>query len=160
MRRAACPGSYDPPTRGHLDVITRTAALFDELHVLVGTNSAKTGLFTAEERVGLLEEAIGDLPGVEVHEFAGLVVDYCRSHDIGTVVKGIRGAADVDYEARMAHMNRAMTGLETLFLPAAPQWSAVSSSLVRDIARMGGSFDQFVTPEIAARTRQKLEPGS
>lgn len=160
MRRAACPGSYDPPTRGHLDVITRTAALFDQVHVLVGTNSAKTGLFTPDERVGLLEEALAELPAVEVHVFDGLVVDYCRSHDIGTVVKGIRGAMDLDYESRMAQMNRAMTGLETLFLPAAPEWSAVSSSLVRDIARMGGSFDQFVTPAIANRTREKLDPGS
>lgn len=160
MRRAACPGSYDPPTRGHLDVIARTAALFDEVHVLVGTNSAKTGLFTAEERVGLLQQAVGELPGVEVHVFGGLVVDYCRAHDIDTVVKGIRGAVDLDYEARMAQMNRAMTGLETVFLPAAPEWSAVSSSLVRDIARMGGSFEAFVTPQIAARTRDKLDRSS
>ncbi|QGN32062.1 pantetheine-phosphate adenylyltransferase [Microlunatus sp. Gsoil 973] len=160
MRRAACPGSYDPPTRGHLDVISRTAALFDQVHVLVGTNTAKTGLFTPQERVGLLEEALADLPGVEVHVFGGLVVDYCRTHDIDAVVKGIRGAVDLDYESQMARMNRAMTGLETLLLPAAPEWSAVSSSLVRDIARMGGSFEQFVTPGIAARTRVKLDAGS
>ncbi|MBO0812985.1 MAG: pantetheine-phosphate adenylyltransferase [Microlunatus sp.] len=160
MRRAACPGSYDPPTRGHLDVIGRTAALFDRVHVLVGNNTAKTGLFTPQERVGLLEEALADLPGVEVHVFDGLVVDYCRSHDIPTVVKGIRGSVDLEYEWQMAQMNRAMTGLETFFVPAAPQWSAVSSSLVRDVARMGGDFDQFVTPGIAARTRQKLGSGA
>lgn len=160
MRRAACPGSYDPPTRGHLDVIVRTAALFDQVHVLVGSNSAKTGVFTPDERVALLQRAVAELPGVEVHVFGGLVVDYCRNHQIGTVVKGIRGSIDVDYESQMARMNRAMTGLETLFLPAAPEWSSVSSSLVRDIARAGGSFDQFVTPEIAARTREKLDPGS
>lgn len=160
MRRAACPGSYDPPTRGHLDVIRRTAAIFDEVHVLVGSNPAKTGLFSPEERVGLLQEALADLPGVETHVFGGLIVDYCRENEIGAVVKGIRGAVDLDYESRMAQLNRAMTGLETLFLPAAPQWAAVSSSLVRDIARMGGSFDQFVTPGIAAMTRKKLAAGS
>ena len=160
MRRAACPGSYDPPTRGHLDVITRTAALFDEVHVLVGTNTAKTGLFPPDERVGLLADALADLPGVEVHIFGGLVVDYCRSHGISAVVKGIRGSVDLEYESQMARMNRAMTGLETLLLPAAPEWASVSSSLVRDIARMGGDFDQFVTPAIAARTREKLGTGS
>jgi len=156
MQRAACPGSYDPPTQGHLDVIRRTAAIFDEVHVLVGANSAKTSLFSPEERVALLEEALADLPGVRTSVFGGLIVDYCRDNQIGTVVKGIRGAMDLDYESQMAQMNRAMTGLETLFLPAAPQWAAISSSLVRDIARMGGSFEQFVTPGIAARTREKL----
>jgi pantetheine-phosphate adenylyltransferase len=140
-------------------VISRTSVLFDQVHVLVGNNTAKTGLFTPQERVGLLEQSLADLPGVEVHVFDGLVVDYCRSNDIGTVVKGIRGAVDLEYEWQMAQMNRAMTGLETIFLPAAPEWSAVSSSLVRDIARMGGSFDQFVTPGIAARTRAKLGSG-
>jgi pantetheine-phosphate adenylyltransferase len=156
MRRAACPGSYDPPTQGHLDVIRRTAAIFDEVHVLVGANSAKTALFSPDERVSLLEEALADVPGVRTYVFGGLIVDYCRDNHIGAVVKGIRGAIDLDYESQMAHMNRAMTGVETLFLPATPQWASISSSLVRDIARMGGSFDQFVTPAIAARTREKV----
>ena len=160
MRRAACPGSYDPPTLGHLDVITRTAAIFDQVHVVVGYNPTKPGLFEPNERVELLEEALADLPGVEVHQYAGLTVDYCRDNRIGTVVKGIRGAIDLDYESQMAQLNRAMTGLETLFLPAEPRWAAVSSSLVRDIARLGGGFDQFVTPQIAARTREKLAPSS
>lgn len=160
MRRAACPGSYDPPTRGHLDVIRRTAAIFDEVHVLVGSNPAKSALFSPEERVSLLAEALSDVPGVRTSIFSGLIVDYCRDHEIGTVVKGIRGPIDLDYESQMAQLNRAMTGLETLFLPAAPEWAAVSSSLVRDIVRMGGGFDQFVTPEIAARTRERLAAGS
>jgi pantetheine-phosphate adenylyltransferase len=141
-------------------VIQRTAAIFDQVHVLVGSNSAKAGLFSPEERVGLLRDALAELPGVEVHAFGGLIVDYCGDNEIRTVVKGIRGAIDLDYESQMAQLNRAMTGLETLFLPAAPQWAAVSSSLVRDIARMGGSFDQFVTPGIADRTRRKLAAGS
>lgn len=156
MRRAACPGSYDPVTRGHLDVIVRAAALFDEVHVLVGTNSAKTGLFTPAERAQLLTEELADVAGVEVHLLEGLLVEHCRRHAIGCAVKGIRVAADFDYETQMARMNQAMTGLETLFLPAAPQWAHVSSSLVRDIARLGGEFDQFVTPRVAERTRAKL----
>ena len=159
MRRAVCPGSYDPATRGHLDVIARTARQFDAVHVVIANNSAKTGLFTPQERVDLLAEATADLPGVEVHLFSGLIVDYCRNHDIGSIVKGIRVAADVDYELPMAAMNRSMTGVETLFLPAAPEWVHVSSSLVRDIARMGGDFDHFVTPQVAARTRAKVAEG-
>jgi pantetheine-phosphate adenylyltransferase len=156
MRRAVCPGSYDPPTRGHLDVIDRTAQLYDSVHVLVGNNTSKTALFTPVERVELLTEACAGFPGVEVTLFSGLVVDYCRSHDVDCIVKGIRVAADVDYELQMATMNRAMTGVETLLLPADAQWAHVSSSLVRDIARMGGDFEQFVTPAIAASTRSKI----
>lgn len=155
-RRAVCPGSYDPPTRGHLDVITRTARLYDSVHVLVGNNTSKTGLFTPQERVALLSEAVAELPGVEVTLFSGLIVDYCRDNEVDCIVKGIRTASDVDYELQMATMNRAMTGVETLLLPAAAEWAHVSSSLVRDIARMGGEFEQFVTPEIAARTRAKV----
>lgn len=155
-RRAVCPGSYDPPTRGHLDVISRTARLYDSVHVLVGNNTSKTGLFTPQERVALLSEAVAELPGVEVTLFSGLIVDYCRDNEVDCIVKGIRTASDVDYELQMATMNRAMTGVETLLLPAAAEWAHVSSSLVRDIARMGGDFDQFVTPEIAARTRAKV----
>lgn len=155
-RRAVCPGSYDPPTRGHLDVISRTARLYDSVHVLVGNNTSKTGLFTPQERVDLLSEAVAELPGVEVTLFSGLIVDYCRDNEVDCIVKGIRTASDVDYELQMATMNRAMTGVETLLLPAAAEWAHVSSSLVRDIARMGGDFDQFVTPEIAARTKAKV----
>jgi pantetheine-phosphate adenylyltransferase len=160
MRRAACPGSYDPPTRGHLDVIARTAAQFDVVHVLIGNNSSKTGLFSPAERIDLMRVACADLPGVEVHLFEGLLVDYCRRNDIGTVIKGIRGAVDVEYELQMAQMNRAMSGVETLFMPAASEWAHVSSSLVRDIARLGGPFEQFVTPDIAKRTQQKTHPAS
>jgi pantetheine-phosphate adenylyltransferase len=157
MRRAACPGSYDPATRGHLDVIERTASMFDSVHVLVGNNTSKTGLFTPQERVDMLSEACAGLAGVEVHLFSGLIVDYCRANDVDCIVKGVRVAADLDYELPMAAMNRSMTGVETMFLPASPQWSHVSSSLVRDIARMGGDFSQFVGPEVAARMRQKVD---
>lgn len=170
-RRAACPGSYDPVTLGHLDVIARVAEQFDVVDVLVGNNSSKTAIFTPQERIDLLIEACRALPDraerpdgtgrtgrgrIEVHLLDGLLVDYCKDHQIDCVVKGIRVAADFDFEMQMAQMNRAMTGIETLFLPAAPERSYVSSSLVRDIARFGGDFDRFVTPEVARRTREKL----
>lgn len=157
VRRAACPGSYDPATRGHLDIVARAARQFDVVHVLVGNNSSKTAIFTPQERVDLLIEACADIPGtIEVGLLDGLLVDYCSAHDIGCVVKGIRVAADFDFEMQMAQMNTAMSGVETMFLPAAAQWSYVSSSLVRDIARLGGDFDRFVTPLVADRTRAKL----
>jgi pantetheine-phosphate adenylyltransferase len=161
IRRAACPGSYDPVTRGHLDIIARTARQFDVVDVLVGNNSSKTAIFTPQERVELLVEACAGLAGdglatIEVHLLDGLLVDYCRDQQIDCVVKGIRVAADFDFEMQMAQMNRAMTGIETMFMPAAADWSYVSSSLVRDIARLGGDFDRFVTPDVAQRTRDKI----
>lgn len=156
-RRAVCPGSYDPATRGHLDIIARAARQFEVVHVLVGNNSSKTAIFTPQERVELLTEVVTAIEGeIEVHLLDGLLVDYCTTHRIDCVVKGIRVAADFDFEMQMAQMNNAMSGVETIFLPAAAQWSYVSSSLVRDIARLDGDFDRFVTSEVAARTRAKL----
>ena len=145
LRRAVCPGSFDPVTRGHLDVITRAAELFDEVVVAVGANPGKnTGLFTVPERVDLLRAACAGLARVRVDTFSGLVVDYCTSIDAGTVVKGLRSPADYGYELPMADLNRRMTGLETVFLASASQWTSVSSSLVRDIARFGGDVSEFV----------------
>lgn len=165
MTTAVCPGSYDPVTLGHLDVIARVAEQFDVVDVLVGNNSSKTAIFTPQERIDLIVEAchaLSERPGrkgvgrIEVHLLDGLLVDYCRDHRADCIVKGIRVAADFDFEMQMAQMNRAMTGIETMFLPASPDWSYVSSSLVRDIARFGGDFDRFVTPAVARRTRAKL----
>lgn len=155
MTRAVCPGSYDPPTLGHLDIIGRAARLFDEVHVVVGTNSSKSGLFTPAERAQLLDEACSDQANVVSRLFDGLLVDYCRDHDIDCVVKGVRAAGDVDYEMQMAQMNATMTGVETLLMPAAPQWSYVSSSLVREIARFGRDISEFTTAAIAARTSER-----
>lgn len=150
-RRAVCPGSYDPITLGHLDVITRAAALFDQVFVAVGANPAKQGRFTVAERVELIAESCRELPNVEAIEFSGLLVDLCVERQIGTIVKGVRTAADAGYEFPMAQMNRRLAGIDTFLLASAPEWSFVSSSLVREIAGYGGDVTPFVPPAVAAR---------
>lgn len=155
MTRAVCPGSYDPVTLGHLDVIGRAAVMFDEVVIAVGTNAAKRGWFTAEERAGLLREACADWPGVSVTLFGGLLVDFCRTEGIGVVAKGIRSAADAEYELPMAQMNHRLTGLDTVFVPTAPQWSFLSSSLVREVAGLGGDVTPFLTPAVAEQVRRR-----
>lgn len=156
VRRAVCPGSYDPPTVGHLDVIARTAGLFDEVFVAILVNPRKQGLFSVDERVEMLTEITADLPGVGVEAFSGLVVDYCRERGAQALVKGLRGATDYDYELPMAHMNRHLTGVETLFLPGAPGQVYVSSSLVKEVARGGGDVTPFLPPSVLARTVERL----
>lgn len=141
---AVCPGSFDPVTLGHLDVIRRAAPLVDELVVTVVENPSKQGLFTIEERLALIDDQVADLPGVRVARFQGLLVDHCRDLGASVIVKGVRGAEDVDYELQMAHMNRRLTGVETVLLPADPSLSHVSSSLVKEIARLGGDIGHTV----------------
>lgn len=145
--RAVCPGTFDPPTNGHLDVIGRAAAMFDELVVATGVNQSKSRLFSDDERVGLLRETVAGFPNVSVGTFDGLLVDYCRSEQITVIVKGVRSAADYDYELQMALMNRRLSGVETVFLPAAPEFAHLSSSLVKEVARFGGDVRGFV-PEV------------
>lgn len=152
IRRAACPGSFDPVTHGHLDIIERTARMFDEVIVAVGTNMGKSALFTPDERVEMLAEACRHLPGVSVTLFTGLLVDFCTEHRVGAIVKGLRFVSDFDYELQMAQMNSQLAGLDTFFLPTAAQWSYVSSSLVREVARLGGDVTQFLPAGIAERT--------
>jgi pantetheine-phosphate adenylyltransferase len=155
MTRAVCPGSYDPVTLGHLDVIGRAAAMFDEVVVAVGSNVAKRGWFSPDERVELLREACAEWPGVSVALFGGLLVDFCRTEGIGVVAKGIRSAADAEYELPMAQMNRRLTGLDTVLVPCAPEWSFLSSSLVREVAGLGGDVAPFLTPAVAERVRRR-----
>ena len=151
-RRAVCPGSYDPVTAGHLDVIVRAAALYDEVVVAVLHNPAKAGTFTVQERVGFLERAvatrgIGDVVRVEV--FADrLLVDVCREVGAEVVVKGLRGEADFAYELPMALMNRQLTGVETVFLPGDAALGHVSSSLVKEVVRYGGDVAGMVPDEV------------
>lgn len=156
VRRAVCPGSYDPPTVGHLDVIARTSTLFDEVYVAVLVNPRKQGMFDPDERVEMLGEITADLPGVRVEAFSGLVVDYCRERGAQALVKGLRGATDYDYELPMAHMNRHLTGVETLFLPGAPGQVYVSSSLVKEVARGGGDVTPFLPPPVLTRVLERL----
>jgi pantetheine-phosphate adenylyltransferase len=144
VRRAVCPGSFDPVTNGHVDVIGRAAALYDELVVAVLVNPGKAGLFTVDERMALLRDAVADVPNVTVDSFQGLLVDYCRTHDIPVIVKGLRAVSDFEYELQMAQMNRELAGVETLFVPTAPQVGHLSSSLVKQIATFGGDVSGLV----------------
>ena len=151
-RRAVCPGSYDPVTSGHLDVIARAAALHDEVVVAVLHNPAKAGTFTVDERIGFVERAVSAMglgERVRVQAFAErLLVDVCRELEADVVVKGVRGPSDVTYEWPMALMNRHLTGVETLFLPGDPAFEHVSSSLVKEVARWGGDVTGLVPDEV------------
>jgi|SRR3954454_13070437 len=152
MPRAVCPGSFDPVTRGHLDIIGRSARLFDDVVVAVGHNVSKNALFTPQERVDMLIATCADLPGVRVSLFDGLLVEFCRREGIAVIVKGLRFASDFDYELQMAQMNNRLSGVDTFFLPTASDWSYVSSSLIREVARLGGDVSEFLPPAIAERT--------
>lgn len=151
MRRAVCPGSYDPVTNGHIDITERSARLFDEVVVAVLINKTKRGLFTVEERIEMLREVTADLPNVRVDSWHGLLVDYCRRNDIKVIVKGLRAVSDFDYELQMAQMNLGLSGVETLFMPTSPLWSFLSSSLVKDVAAYGGDVAHLVPPPVHRR---------
>ena len=145
VRRCVCPGSYDPVTLGHLDVIRRASTLFDEVVVALLDNSSKQGLFAVDERVALLEAELADVPGARVVTFRGrLLVDVCTELDVHAIVKGLRGDTDYSYELPMAVMNRHLTGVETLFLPGDPRLDHVSSSLVKQVAAYGGDVTGLV----------------
>lgn len=150
------PGSFDPITEGHLDIVRRCAPLFDRVVVAVLVNPSKQGLFTVDERLDLIRTEIDDLPHAEVDRFEGLLVDYCRAQDIDVIVKGLRAAGDYEYELPMAEMNQRMTGVETMFLASSPQHRAVSSSLVKEIARWGGRLTGTVTPAVEAAVRARV----
>ena len=145
MRRCVCPGSYDPVTMGHVDVVDRAAELFDEVVVAVLHNPDKQGTFPVPERVRLLEASLGARAGVRVVEFGGrLLVDVCREVGATAVVKGLRGATDFDYELPMALMNRHLSGIETVFVPGDPRYGHVSSSLVKQVSAYGGDVTGLV----------------
>jgi pantetheine-phosphate adenylyltransferase len=155
VRRAVCPGSFDPVTNGHVDVIQRAARLYDELVVAVLVNPGKAGLFPVEERMDMLRDAVADLPNVVIDSFQGLLVDYCRSHEIPVIVKGLRAVSDFEYELQMAQMNRELAGVETLFVPTAPQVGHLSSSLVKQIALFGGDVSKLVPKAVHDRLLQE-----
>lgn len=155
--KAICPGSFDPVTHGHLDIIARAAQLFDEVVVGVGQNSTKNYLFTPEERLDMLTEAVSAWPNVSVAPLDGLLVDFARRHEAGVIVKGLRFASDFDFELQMAQMNKALSGVETILLPTAAQWAFVSSTLIREIARLGGDVSPFVAAPVAARIQARID---
>ena len=156
MTRAVCPGSFDPVTHGHLDIIERTSALADEVVVAVGTNVAKNALFTPEERVAMIEGACVGWVNVSVTTFTGLLVDFCAARRIQVISKGVR-TMDFDYELRMAQMNRRLTGVDTILLPTDPRWAFVSSSLVREVATLGGDVSGFLPAGVAEQTAARVQ---
>jgi pantetheine-phosphate adenylyltransferase len=156
VRRAVCPGSFDPATNGHLDVISRATRLYDEVVVAVLVNNTKAGLFSIEERLEMLREITAGYKNVRIAEFHGLLVDFCRENDIAVVVKGLRAVSDFDYELQMAQMNRGLADVETLFMATNPLVSFLSSSLVKDVAKWGGDVSPHVPDIVAVRLRERL----
>ena len=156
VRRVVCPGSFDPVTNGHLDIIRRAARLHDEVVVVVGANRAKHGMFTVNERVAMLEEVTSDLPNVSVGTFRGLLVEYCRAHGVSAIVKGLRAVSDFEYEMEMAQMNYRLAEIETLFMTANPLYSFLRSSRVREIATYGGNVSSLVPAPVEAKLRARL----
>jgi pantetheine-phosphate adenylyltransferase len=159
VRRAVCPGSFDPVTNGHLDIVRRASLLFDEVVVAVGTNVGKNRLFSADERIAMLRRACADLANVTVEGFTGLVTTFCSEHDATAIVKGLRAASDFDYELQMAQMNSSLTGIETVFLPTSPERGFVSSSLVKEVAGFGGDVSAFVPDFVHDDLKARLARG-
>ncbi len=155
---AICPGSFDPVTYGHLDVIRRAAALFGDVIVAVGRNSAKNYLFDTGERLELLQAVTADIAGVRVLELEGLLVDFAAAHGASVVVKGLRFASDFDFELQMAHINGIIGGVETVMLPASSVWSTLSSTMIREVAAYGGDVSSFVPAIVAERIAVKVTP--
>ena len=156
MTRAVCPGSFDPVTNGHVDIFRRAAGLFDELVVATGTNPSKSRLFGPDERLEMLRETCADLPNVTVMGFTGLIVDFCREIDAQAIVKGLRGGNDYEYELPMAQMNTHLTGVETVFVPTGAALGYVSSSLVKEVATLGGDVSALVPAHVHTRLVARL----
>ena len=160
MRVAMYPGSFDPVTNGHLDLIKRAARMYDKLIVAVLNNKAKTPLFSMEERLELLRTACAHLPNVEVDCFEGLTVDFARQKGANVMVRGLRAVTDFENEIQLAHTNHAlMPGIETVFLATSIRWSYLSSTTVREAAHYGADVSKFVPPNVAAALRAKHEQG-
>jgi pantetheine-phosphate adenylyltransferase len=157
VRRAVCPGSFDPVTLGHLDVVERASALYDEVTVAVLVNKKKSSLFTVEERMELIREVVKPWGNVVVDSFHGLVVDYCRARDIPVIVKGLRAVSDFDYELQMAQMNHGLAAVETMFMPTNPLYSFLSSSLVKEVATYGGDVSGLVPPAVHTALIERLD---
>lgn len=157
MRRAIYPGSFDPVTNGHFDVLQRAARLFDEVIVAVAVNDQKRGLFSTTERVELLAKVAADLPNVRVAHFDGLLVEFAKSEGAGALIRGLRAISDFEFEFQMALMNRKLKPeIETVFLMPREEYTYLSSRIVKEIAKLGGEVDAFVPPVVAVALREKL----
>jgi pantetheine-phosphate adenylyltransferase len=155
VHRAVCPGSFDPVTNGHLDIIRRAARLFDELVIAIGVNPRKSGLFSVNERVSMLRSSTSELANVSVATFTGLLVDFCRDRDIEAIVKGVR-VVDFEYEVQMAQMNHRLTGVETVLLPTNAEYAFLSSSLVKEVASYGGDVSGLLPDDVLRRLTERL----
>ena len=155
MTTALCPGSFDPPTNGHMDVIERAILAFDSVIIAVVDNPAKESLFTIDQRVAMMSELFGDRARVDA--FDGLLVDFARETGAEVVVKGLRTIGDYEFEFQMAQMNRHLTGMETVFMATKADWSFVSSSLVKEVARIGGSVGGLVPAVVERALKERLD---
>jgi pantetheine-phosphate adenylyltransferase len=156
FRRAVCPGSFDPIHNGHLDIIERASRLYDVVHVAVLVNPSKKGMFSVDERVAMIEEITAAYGNVKVESHQGLLVDYCRDRDIPAIVKGLRAVSDFDYELQMAQMNYGLSGVETLFVPTNPTYSFQSSSLIKEVAVLGGDVSHLVPDLVLRRLTERI----
>jgi len=156
VRRAACPGSFDPVTNGHIDIISRASHLFDEVVVAVGVNASKQRLFSAEERIEMLAESCSGYANVTIDSFEGLLTDFCRDRGVHTIVKGLRAVSDFDYELQMAQMNSRLAEVETVFVPTSPEYSFLASSLVKEVAAFGGDVAGLVPDHVLVRLTDRL----
>lgn len=158
MRRVVCPGSFDPVTNGHLDVISRAAGLYDEVTVAVLINQTKASLFTVEERIDMLRAATSEFANVTVGSWRGLIVDFCLDQGIPVICKGLRAEGDFGYEQQMAQMNHRLAGVETVFISTNPAYSYLSSSLVKEVAAYGGDVSGLVPDAVLHQLTDRLVP--
>ncbi len=156
MRRAVCPGSFDPVTNGHIDIVSRASALFDEVTVAVLINKSKKSLFSVEERIDMLQDVCSAYDNVTIDAFHGLLVDFCKERDIHAIVKGLRAVSDFDYELQMAQMNSSLADVETVFVPTSPEYSFLASSMVKEVAMFGGDVSSLVPPSVLQRLTTRL----
>ncbi|MER7756318.1 pantetheine-phosphate adenylyltransferase [Kitasatospora sp. NPDC097643] len=156
MRRAVCPGSFDPITNGHLDIIGRVSKLYDVVHVAVLVNPNKQGMFSVEERIALIEEVTAQFGNLVVESHHGLLVDYCRERGIPAIIRGLRAVSDFDFELQMAQMNNGLTGVETLFVPTSPTYSFLSSTLAKEVASYGGDVSHLLPEAVHRRLVERI----
>ena len=156
MKRAVCPGSFDPITFGHLDIIKRASAHFDQVVVAVLENRTKSSLFSVAERIEMIRETVKDLPNVIVDSWSGLLVDYCKRNSITTIVKGLRAVTDFDYELQMAQLNLQASGVETMLMATAPAYSFLSSSVVKELAHYGGDVSTMIPPNVNSAIKLRV----